>query len=1513
MCNKFEQPTTLGPLPPVCRLIEIQISPIMHVNLVRKSKRDDTYKVRTLLDTGSGSNWCHSDMLKYVQHNELGSKTMEVQVFEGFRKKSYKYVELFYLVNGQEGTLKCFVTDQESWFNEVEGLTQYAASKLPESTIIDPCLPCDHDKDTKKIALILGPHAANKLRDWNARQRYEGNLFFEPYKQGNGTGYVFSGLLPKHLNQNKIYSYKITPILEEHLNTQDLKRGEIEFETDYCQKRFNLLQNLEFLYSKETLGVKPGEYKETDNIAIRKFFDSVEWLEKYKKYSVGMPFNDRIERLKSNKNLAYARMFQLVRKFVQDPEFAIQYALVINEYIEKYAEEVSEDTKTSGPVCYLPHRAVIRNDSSTTKVRIVFDGSAKCGRDEVCLNDCLMQGPNLVQHIAACLINFRTKKYAFSSDLEKAFLQIMIKEQHRDVLRFLFPSDPLNPLSPLKVYRFKVVIFGANCSPFLLAAVITKHLHSHIKTQYMRNTLQRGIYVDNLFQTRNSPKQMIELFHECRQLFSNAGMNLRTWRSELPELNELAKKQEILEENVEIKVLGMTWNTAFSTMSLRTGQKWNKKYCRSAVLSYANQIYDPLGLIVPVEIRLRVFLQELCKMKFGWEDIFSQHPELVQQWDMLRAEAQIALTKVVPRSACNAEEGVLHVFCDASKDIYGAVAYIVAKDGSILKSELVKSQAYIVGKDKEPKTNTIPKLELMALLVGSNLAVYCFESYFHINITAIYLWGDSRTALSWCSSYEVKEDFVSNRVRKIRNNVPEAKLMYVKSEMNPADILTRQPKAGDFLKMTQWWNGPLFLVNPDDWPQQTPIYNLMPEESMKKEFVTIDTSIVHTDEELVSQGRQDRPDLIQASKAEKRETNPATNVQNRVATLPVGTQLIDDDLGSPLVNEGHLTLGGCLSSENSFVGFETQNSQEFAFEGFETPTRQSHEEISYVAGVDWTHWNSFHEVIRIYARVFAAVDSFKAKKLHRQLEPFNENTMKPLTALNFAKAKRFLIQQMQSECYKKELTILRKGKSVKKGNCRLFGLHLDKHGTIRCKGRFDNSPTFVNINFPVLFGTDHKLTKLLLWNIHDIDNCPGYSYAMHRVKKDMYFPKFKITLRKTFSTCAKCRIHKARAYAYPGNPPLPACRTEARTPYEFTGLDYAGPIQILSHDYGGKMWICVFTCLVTRACHLVMVPNLSTQAFFDALRELSTFYRMPKLLLSDNATQFHSADRVLRTLQSKKVVQDTLGASDTKWHFTPARSSWVGGVFERMIKVVKTELRKMSSGTKLTLQESKVHILEVQRIINRRPLTRATASLDDMTCITPMDLIQGFKANTTIIPEEYVDDYFADLHESKQDLPQQYLRKRTNRENFFKNLNDGYFESLRFSSAGSPQKQGQGQTHRPPKVGDVVLIKEDTLRAEWPMGIITELLVSSDGKIRRAKVMNNKKHVLDRAICNLYALELEAERVIPEYLDSRLHKDDNSSQVSAISSEIHEKPQQRKSALTGRTKISELFDAESEI
>ena len=1476
--DTIEQDSKIGTLPPNCRSVELQVSPTTIVDLILKNGTTP-YKTRTLLDTGSGTSWCHIDLLQYVKYNDLGSITMQVQVFEGLRKKRYKYVELFYTVDGKIGTLRCFVTDQYAWFNEIKGLTQYAASQLSDHSVIDPSTTCDHDKGKKEIALILGPYASNKLRNRDVAHKFAGNLLFECFKTGNSSGYVFSGLLPKHLNRNVIYSYKITPMIQEHLDAQGLKRGEIEFEPHFDQEKYDQLQNLEFMWSKETLGVKPHEYRKTDEIAIEKFHDSVEWHEDIKKYSVGMPFNYRIERLKQNKELAYARLFQLVKKFVQDTNFAVQYALVIKDYIDKYAEEVlNPEEPTNGPICYLPHRAVVRQDSSTTKLRIVFDGSAKCGRDEVCLNDCLMQGPNLVQCIAACLINFRTRNYAFSSDLEKAFLQILIKQDHRDVLRFLFPIDPLNPLSQVKVYRFKVVIFGANCSPFHLAAVIVKHLHIHVADKHTRDTLLRGLYVDNLFQTRNSSEQLVNLFHESRKLFSDAGMNLRSWRSDLSDINVLAKEHGVLEDSPEIKVLGILWNTDSSTIKLQAKPKWSGKYCKRDVLSYSNQYYDPLGLIVPVEVRLRIFIKKLWDKGYTWEQLFNECPELVQYWDVLRADTHIALTKILPRSVCNMEEADLHIFCDASKYIYGAVAYIVSTENSCIKSELVKSKAKIVGKEG-PKINTIPKLELMAILIGAKLAVYCINALFHVKIKTLYLYSDSRTALSWCSSYDKKEEFVSNRVRQIREIVPQANLLYVQSEMNPADILTRQPKAESLLNNSRWWNGPEFLFQPkENWPLQDPIYNLMPEETMKKEFLSIQSDI--NPENITPHSKQVRPDLIKSSKAEK-QLDPV-NVQDQVVSMQLGMQIEGND----------------SDSEYSFEGF----SQEPRAEKHSPPQQSPEDTFS----VDWNHWNSYHDIIRIYARVYAAIDAFKDRIRHENTKSYNKFTFKPLTALNFAKAKRFLVQKMQSECYAVELKALKEGKAVKHGRCRLFGLYLDTHGTIRCKGRFENSPTLQDINLPVLCGTDHKFTQLLLWNIHDKDNCPGYSYAMHRIKKDLYFPRFKIALRKTLDICAKCRIHKARAYAYPRNPPLPAYRTEAKTAFEFSGLDYGGPFDIKSHDYGGKIWICLFTCLVTRACHLVMVPDCSTKTFLEALQELSTFYRMPRLLLSDNATQFHAADRMLRKIQSNKVVQDTLGAKEIQWYFIPARASHIGGVFERMIGLLKVELRKMSFGTKLTLQEAKVHILEVQRIINNRPLTRATASLDDITCITPMDLIRGYKDNTSIFPDVYLDEYLEDLYERKQDLPQQYLRKKLNREKFFKNLNDGYFEKLRFSSPGNPQKQGQGQSHRLPKIGDVVLIKEDTIKIDWPRGIIVELSASSDGLIRRAKVMNNKKHILDRAICDLYSLEIDAEQVIPAYLDSRLNVSDNSCQNL---SERKEKPQ-RKAAVAGKNKTSELYNAD---
>ena len=94
--DTIEQDTKLGTLPPNCRFLELQVSPTTIVYLIDKSDKAP-YKTRTLLDSGSGASWCHVDLLQYVKYNDLGSITMQVQVFEGLKKKRYEYVYFTYL------------------------------------------------------------------------------------------------------------------------------------------------------------------------------------------------------------------------------------------------------------------------------------------------------------------------------------------------------------------------------------------------------------------------------------------------------------------------------------------------------------------------------------------------------------------------------------------------------------------------------------------------------------------------------------------------------------------------------------------------------------------------------------------------------------------------------------------------------------------------------------------------------------------------------------------------------------------------------------------------------------------------------------------------------------------------------------------------------------------------------------------------------------------------------------------------------------------------------------------------------------------------------------------------------------------------------------------------------------------------------------------------------------------------------------------------------------------------
>ena len=165
------------------------------------------------------------------------------------------------------------------------------------------------------------------------------------------------------------------------------------------------------------------------------------------------------------------RLNGLLKRLRQDTEVLQEYDKVVRSQIQQGIVEAmpSGDPDVDG-VHYLPHHAIIRRDKATTRLRIVFDASAKA--DGVSLNDCLFSGPKVDQKILAILLRFRAHRVAIIADIEKAFLMISVAEPDRDYLRFFWVDSVSKEQPEIQVLRFARVVFGVTSSPFLLNGTI---------------------------------------------------------------------------------------------------------------------------------------------------------------------------------------------------------------------------------------------------------------------------------------------------------------------------------------------------------------------------------------------------------------------------------------------------------------------------------------------------------------------------------------------------------------------------------------------------------------------------------------------------------------------------------------------------------------------------------------------------------------------------------------------------------------------------------------------------------------------------------------------------------------------------------------------------------------------------------------------------------------------------------------------------------------------------------
>ncbi|UYV61147.1 hypothetical protein LAZ67_1003576 [Cordylochernes scorpioides] len=534
------------------------------------------------------------------------------------------------------------------------------------------------------------------------------------------------------------------------------------------------------------------------------------------RYSVNLPFKST-PNLGDSRSQALRRFFNLENRLQANPSLKSQYINFMREYMELNHMELiplKELKKPSNQCFYLPHHGVLREQSTTTKIRVVFDASSR-STNNLSLNDFLHVGPKLQQNLFNILLRFRTFPIAITADIEKMFRQIRLNSDDRDYHRILWRE---NPEDQLLEYRLLTVTYGTASAPFLAIRTIQQLAEDESsKFPSASSIVFRDFYVDDLISGAYSIQEAKSLVAELSSLLNKGGFKLRKWSSNNKEvLSSLSQEiindtnSKLLEEDSSIKLLGLVWNKIQDTFNVQVTPLNFEVTTKRQLLSAIAKIYDPLGLLSPTTVLLQIMIQQLWKRKTSWDEPIES--DIKSNWNKFQTQLSCLKEIKIPRylnsSSSEIEELQLHGFCDASLNAYSAVFYLKTR----FKNQKIKI-ILITSKTKVAplKTITIPRLELSAALLLAQLNQVILES-FPFQPDKTFLWTDSQICIDWIRSDASRwKAFVSNRVSSIQNLTQITDWFHVSSQDNPADCASRGIMPQDLVNHRIWWRGPIWL------------------------------------------------------------------------------------------------------------------------------------------------------------------------------------------------------------------------------------------------------------------------------------------------------------------------------------------------------------------------------------------------------------------------------------------------------------------------------------------------------------------------------------------------------------------------------------------------------------------------------------------------------------------------------------------------------------------------------
>ncbi|XP_065089398.1 uncharacterized protein LOC135710677 [Ochlerotatus camptorhynchus] len=550
------------------------------------------------------------------------------------------------------------------------------------------------------------------------------------------------------------------------------------------------------------------------------------------RYTVPLPKNEEVlPTLGESRDIAFRRLLGTERRLARDSNLREQYVAFMDEYLKLGHMRRVEDVATeSTKRCYLPHHPVVKEASTTTKVRVVFDASCKTSSG-VSLNDVLLVGPVVQEDMRAIILRSRTKQILLVSDVEKMFRQILTSSVDRPLQSILFRFSPDEDVT---VYELETVTYGTKPAPFLATRTL-QQLAADEETRFplAAKAIREDVYMDDVITGTDELETAISLRSQLTEIMESGGFKLRKWSCNIPAVLEGVPTENLaipnstginLDPNQSVKTLGLTWMPNTDTLRFQFEVPQLDPHIpltKRRILSLIATLFDPLGLIGATTASAKILMQHLWTLedrngnRLDWDQPVP--PTVGENWrkfhEKLPLLNQIRVDRCVIIPYATAVE--MHCFSDASERAYGGCIYLRSQDSSgAIKVRLLSSRSKVA----PLRCQSIPRLELCGVLLLSQLYEKVKNS---IRLAAqTYFWTDSTCVLRWIESTPATwTTFVANRVAKIQTLTEGWQWRHVPGTDNPADLISRGVSPEDIVHNELWWEGPYWLKQaPESWP-----------------------------------------------------------------------------------------------------------------------------------------------------------------------------------------------------------------------------------------------------------------------------------------------------------------------------------------------------------------------------------------------------------------------------------------------------------------------------------------------------------------------------------------------------------------------------------------------------------------------------------------------------------------------------------------------------------------------